>query len=1498
MRKSSTIKAIMLMLLLVIGLLSGGLIFADDGGGSGIAIATGSGVTDLPEVTGPYYYITDYGAVSGGDALTNQAAIDDAITAANSAGGGTVVVPSGDFKTYTIHLKSNVGLHLESEDSIIRAAVSERTYYWGSFYWINENNDGGNYDAPEVNLYVGLQDHGHSHFANSLIYGNGVDNVMISGPGMIDGSYINGEGVVVNVLSGNDPGEVSTRTVAGDAGNANKAIALKDCTNITFRDFTIKNGGHFAVIGTAVIGWTIDGVLMDGNRDQLDVDQCQNVTIRNSVFNSLTDDAIVLKASFGAGRFLPCQNVLIENCTVSGYDAGSVIDQVYSTQKVVATDQCGPTARIKLGTEGTCGFNTVTVRNCTFDRSRGFCIEEVDGAEIYDISLSDCTMKNVSSSPIFIRLGDRGRTPVTGISSSEVVTPDDNTTVRKDDRKFVLPNLTDKYGNYPPMRYIPSYDRSTTVTINGGSTISIVNPNNPTKLNSAAIYPDNPYYANAVGAGWATVKNIEIKNVTVTNADPRYPITIAGLVDCPIENVTLSNISVEYRGGLKMEHAVEQRQLNQSYSYAAYESAEATQTLPWLVNTFFSKNECLLPRISWNPATNNGAGGWEDDPYNIPEMPRVYPESSLFGILPAYGIYARHVKGLTVDNMDITFKTEDERPAVVLDDVDTATFTGFTADVADGVPTFVAVTNTKKRTADCEYVLEHPYTTTTVSNLTVPDGMEVNEVTVDRPAPGTPTDSLYTYPTAPSDTYPYSYTVSNGNYPKPTTVFAGELAISDASVSEGNSGTSSLNFTVSLSNPAGKAVTVDYTVMNGIALAADNDFQPISGTLSFAATETSKTISIPVIGDSLTESDETLYVKLSNPANAVINRNQGTGTIINDDADLAAPVLNPTPGTYNTEQSITMSSTDSGVKIRYTTDGTTPTSSSALYEKPILVDVTTKVYAKAFMSGHTQSATSGGIYTINGSASAYQGSDDGTTADDMKTAYNYRNDLGVTFDSDTIRLGRGEGGRYADVWLIFPKFIGSNSGQIASGTKIASAKLTLTVKENSGNLYRLRGMDLFAITDPNGLGTPIFGATGVRNGLDFTYRDHRPGSNVRWGSNTTSILDLFTNVEPEDSYQYLPSVSTAEGYDQIVFDVTDSVQAWLDGTTANQGWFLTVDSDLEWLPGDEVALYGSAAATVANRPQLKIVAVSDDTDNVPPAAITDLAATTSNQQVVLTWTNPVSDFSGVRIVRKIGAVPYDSSDGTLVYEGTAATCQDQGLTNGVRYYYAAFSHDDLRNYAKRTWIEAVPSDGTDLPTAPSGFMATLSGTTIQFNWSDQSNNEEWFVIEGREAAADGEKEATWQELLAPTADTTMTSVALNDLKLEWKPLTTYEFRIKAVNYSGDSEYYTNATNTINTPDIPLAPADLSAAIVSAGRVNLTWTDQATNESAYRVDVCDAGHTVLWTVDLAADTSAYSVTGLTVGSDYIIKVTAVNNIGENTASSELITTGTDFKGGLL
>ncbi len=725
-----------------------------------IRIATGSGVGVLPEPRAPFFDITAYGAVSGGAALANQAAINAAIDAASAAGGGTVLLPEGDYTTYTVRLRSGVGLHLASPKTVLRAAIAGK----------GAGKDGGLYDAPEPNLYVGLQDHGHSHFANSLIYGADVSDVMISGPGLIDGSRLDDKGQTLSVLVSHDLPEVAKRTAAGEPSNANKAIAIKGGTNIVFRDFSIKNGGHFAILGTGIVGWTVDGLIIDTNRDALDVDASQNVTIRNSTFNSLTDDAIVLKSSFGIGRFMPTQNVLIESCTVSGYDAGSVLARVYSAHKQVATDRDGPTARIKLGTEGTGGFNTITIRHVTFERSRGFALESVDGAELTDISLSDAKMKNVSSSPIFIRLGDRGRIPVTGIGTDDTVGAGND--VRLDQPQWVLPNVPDTYGSFPPVRFVPSYAKDTPAPVGGQSTpFEIVNPSAPTRLNPHSSAPTDPRMANAVGGRVARVRNISIDRVTVEDADPRYPILIAGLVDNPIENVRISNVSVEYRGGLKMEHAVEQRQLDQKFDYTAYQAARASQSLPWLVNTFFSKAEALLPRIGWSPSESGGKGGWEADPYNVPEMPREYPEPSNFGILPAYGLYARHVRGLTVSNVQLSTLVEDERPPVVLDDVSNARFEAFSAEAKAGVATIVTVTHAFKRPPAFEYVKELPYRTTTVTGLSTPPGTVVEAVKVSRPAPGTPPDSLYEYPTAPSAAAPYAYAVADADYPRPLTVY-------------------------------------------------------------------------------------------------------------------------------------------------------------------------------------------------------------------------------------------------------------------------------------------------------------------------------------------------------------------------------------------------------------------------------------------------------------------------------------------------------------------------------------------------------------------------------------------------------------------------------------------------------------------------------------------------------------------------------------------------------
>jgi len=111
------------------------------------------------------------------------------------------------------------------------------------------------------------------------------------------------------------------------------------------------------------------------------------------------------------------------------------------------------------------------------------------------------------------------------------------------------------------------------------------------------------------------------------------------------------------------------------------------------------------------------------------------------------------------------------------------------------------------------------------------------------------------------------------------------VSIGDATaVPEGNAGTKTQAlFPVSLSQASNVAVTVDYSTADDTAKVSDNDYVSTSGTLTFDPGQTAKEISAPIAGDSTSEGDEMFFVKLSNPANAIVDNGQGAATIVDDD---------------------------------------------------------------------------------------------------------------------------------------------------------------------------------------------------------------------------------------------------------------------------------------------------------------------------------------------------------------------------------------------------------------------------------------------------------------------------------------------------------------------------------------------------------------------------------------------------------------------------------------
>ncbi len=322
------------------------------------------------------YDVRVYGARGDGKTLDSPA-INAAIDACAGEGGGTVVLPAGNYLCGSIHLKSNIELHLTPGATII--ATDQQ----------------GAYDESEVFGGPEYQDGGHTYFHNSLIWAEGQTNVSITGRGTIDGRG----------LTRHDT-ETAGNVQGGSIGMGDKSIALKLCRNVLIRDITIYRGGHFAIIITGCDYATIDNLQIDTNRDGIDIDCCRFVTVSNCKVNTPHDDALVLKSSYALKKPIITEHVLISNCIVTGYQLGTALDGTYVPEKVNWV--CG---RIKLGTESNGGFRNITITGCNCFYSSGLAFEVVDQGKMENIVVSNISMSHVHHYPIYITTGCRNRGP-------------------------------------------------------------------------------------------------------------------------------------------------------------------------------------------------------------------------------------------------------------------------------------------------------------------------------------------------------------------------------------------------------------------------------------------------------------------------------------------------------------------------------------------------------------------------------------------------------------------------------------------------------------------------------------------------------------------------------------------------------------------------------------------------------------------------------------------------------------------------------------------------------------------------------------------------------------------------------------------------------------------------------------------------------------------------------------------------------------------------------
>jgi hypothetical protein len=132
---------------------------------------------------------------------------------------------------------------------------------------------------------------------------------------------------------------------------------------------------------------------------------------------------------------------------------------------------------------------------------------------------------------------------------------------------------------------------------------------------------------------------------------------------------------------------------------------------------------------------------------------------------------------------------------------------------------------------------------------------------------------------------------------------APKVSIDDVSIAEGNSGTTSFVFTISLDAASGQTVSVNYTTADNTAVEA-SDYQAANGMVTFAPGETSKQITVLVNGDTQVESNETFAVNLYNLGNASVGKVSGLGSIVNDDSTSSTPTIQFSQAAYSVAEEL------------------------------------------------------------------------------------------------------------------------------------------------------------------------------------------------------------------------------------------------------------------------------------------------------------------------------------------------------------------------------------------------------------------------------------------------------------------------------------------------------------------------------------------------------------------------------------------------------------------
>ena len=231
-----------------------------------------------------------------------------------------------------------------------------------------------------------------------------------------------------------------------------------------------------------------------------------------------------------------------------------------------------------------------------------------------------------------------------------------------------------------------------------------------------------------------------------------------------------------------------------------------------------------------------------------------------------------------------------------------------------------------------------------------------------------------------------------------------------------------------------------------------------------------------------------------------------------------------------------------------------------------------------------------------------------------------------------------------------------------------------------------------------------------------------------------------------------------------------------------------------------------------------------------------------------------------------GAWMLSTTDSTATLQVLAPLALFSSVSGQTSNLPVTFSWDDLL---------AVPNIAP--PAAPSALGASaLSSSQISLSWTENASNEDGTYIE---RSTDG---VTFTQVASiGQSQTTYTDSGLN-------PLTTYYYRVRNYNVGGVSGY-SNVANATTSQPTPVAPTNLIASAYSSTEIDLSWTDNANDESSFKIERSLDGNTFSLIATVGANVTTFPNTGLTQSTVYYYRVRASNGAGDSAASNVVMVT---------